>query len=371
MNLNDYTSKTDIKFRHNLLISEANSLGYALLPPSDTIKYDVAIIGVNSDTNALQNKGTALAPDLIREHLYALKGTFSNFYLSDLGNIVPTKSVKDTYSALSMIIEELVSNRVIPIILGGSQDITLPLFQGLSAVRSPLNMNVIDVCSDFSSEEDFHNHNYLSEIIKSDKLEAFSLMGFQNYLTDESLLQKNLNVPFEKMRLGLVRKLMSETEVTLRDADLVSMDIGAVRRADAPACAHGQANGLYAEEACQLARYAGYSDRLAAFGLFEVNPSLDHHSQTSSLAAQIVWHLLDGLNNRHKDYPLRDITSYNNYQVHQPDISQDIRFYNNPANNRWWMEIPGKEPKIVSCTMRDYNDARQNKIPDRFIRWQH
>ncbi len=370
MNLKDYVKQSDIQFKDQLLIPEAKALGNALHPISGSIDFDVALIGVCTDINASQNKGTASAPDLIRKHLYALKGNFNNFYLADLGNIVATKSVKDTYSALSLVVEELIKNRVIPIIMGGSHDITLPLYKGTAASKNHVNLSLIDVCSDYTNEADFHNHNFLADILTSKNLESLSLLAYQNYLTDDVLPEQHLTVPFEKVRLGNVRKLMNDTEVTLRDADLLSLDIGAVRRADAPGCAHGQANGLYAEEICQMARYAGFSDRISAFGLFEVNPLLDQNTQTISLAAQIIWHFLEGLNNRQKDYPVREISSYNNYMVHQPDINQDIRFFNNPANNRWWMEIPGKQPKIISCSMRDYHDARQNKIPDRFMRWQ-
>jgi hypothetical protein len=42
----------------------------------------------------------------------------------------------------------------------------------------------------------------------------------------------------------------------LRDADLVSFDISAVKQSEAPASRFASPNGLAAEDACQLARYA-------------------------------------------------------------------------------------------------------------------
>lgn len=369
MDLSHYLIPADVSSFQTSLISKELSLGSHFVIANASINYDVALIGVNNDVNALNNKGTAAAADIIRKHLYALKGVFTNFYIADLGNIIPTKSVKDTYSALNQVIEYLTQHRVIPIILGSSQEITFPIFEGLKHTIPSINLVDIDMSADFSDGEDFHNHSYLNNILSNPALQAFSLIAYQNYLTDEDGLEKKLNVPFEKLRLGKVRQRIGDTEIILRDADFVTIDMGAVRRADAPGCEHGTANGLYAEEICQLARFAGFSDRISTLGLFETNPSLDLHEQTSGLAAQVIWHFLDGLNSRQKDYPLRDISTYLTYVVHQPDINQDIKFYNNQTNGRWWMEIPDAEHKIIACTQSDYQQAQQNKLPERFMRW--
>ena len=38
------------------------------------------------------------------------------------------------------------------------------------------------------------------------------------------------------------------------------------------------------EEACQILRYAGMSDKLTSVGIYEINPLFDNHDQTSHLA---------------------------------------------------------------------------------------
>jgi len=43
-------------------------------------------------------------------------------------------------------------------------------------------------------------------------------------------------------------------------------------------------------EAAGSFRYAGMSDKLSSFGIYEINPLFDNHDQTSHLAAQMIWY---------------------------------------------------------------------------------
>ena len=77
------------------------------------------------------NPGSATAPDAIRQQLYALRGGFSNIKIKDLGNLKKGKTLADTYAALRNVTEELLSMGVIPVVMGGSHELTLPLFEAM------------------------------------------------------------------------------------------------------------------------------------------------------------------------------------------------------------------------------------------------
>jgi hypothetical protein len=47
----------------------------------------------------------------------------------------------------------------------------------------------------------------------------------------------------------------------VRYSDVVAVDISAVRQGDAPANANPSPHGLYGEQLCQVARFAGMSDK--------------------------------------------------------------------------------------------------------------
>ena len=62
-----------------------------------------------------------------------------NFNIYDLGIIQPGDRIKDTYFALTQVVSELVKNNVLPIVLGGSQDLTFALYQAYQHLEQMVN----------------------------------------------------------------------------------------------------------------------------------------------------------------------------------------------------------------------------------------
>src|SRR5690606_28875003 len=118
----------------------------------------------------------------------------------------------------------------------------------------------------------------------------------------------------------------------------------------------GSPNGFFADEICRLARYAGISDRVQAFGLFEIDALCDRDQATVKLGAQIIWYYLEGYINRKHDYPQASLEDSTKYVVQIDEIDFPIVFYNSNKTGRWWLEVEaphGQENKqvsvIVSC----------------------
>ncbi|MCK9156248.1 MAG: formimidoylglutamase [Paludibacteraceae bacterium] len=327
--------------------------------------YNVALIGVDSEVGSV-NKGCDVAPDEIRKQLYALRGGLKDLRIADLGNLKKGEKSSDTYYALRDVVSELVSNAIIPIIIGGSQDLSLSVFEGLKDQRSELNMVVVDPRVDVGlGEVPFGSNSYLNKILEDEVLFRLDLLGYQTYLCSNTQLSELVKRNHWGTRLGILRANPEKTEPIFRDSDFVSVDMAVVRQSDAPGNAHPLPNGLFGEELCQLARYAGFSDRISAFGIFETNPFFDNNGQTSELAAEVIWHFLEALDNRYGDYPKRELSNYTKYVVPDMDGDEEMVFYNNNLNNRWWIEIPTSKGKCVfSCTYQDYRLAKENQIPD-------
>jgi arginase family enzyme len=57
---------------------------------------------------------------------------------------------------------------------------------------------------------------------------------------------------------------IEETEPILRSSHLMMFDLNSLRLSDAPGTSNKSPNGLYAEEACQIIRYAGLSNRISS-----------------------------------------------------------------------------------------------------------
>ncbi|MFA6352610.1 MAG: hypothetical protein WCW86_09825, partial [Bacteroidales bacterium] len=126
------------------------------------------------------------------------------------------------------------------------------------------------------------------------------------------------------------------------------------------------------EEACQLARYAGLSDRLTLLALTDYEPARDTSGQTAGLAAQLIWFFLQGVSQRKAEYPFTDIKDYQKYTVNLAQSGHELVFFKSPLSNRWWMQVPYPDPKyqrsvIIACSLRDYQTACDGDIPDRWL----
>jgi formiminoglutamase len=340
---------------------------------------DMAIVGVCESRNSINNEGSALAPDQVRNYLYNLyQGSF-RARMVDLGNIQQGHEVEDTYYALKTTIEYLIRNNIIPIIIGGSQDLTYAQFLGYENLEQTINVVTVDSTFDIGNpEEDIKNNAYLGKIIlyQPNFLFNYSNIGYQTYLVDPTSLNMMNRLYFDTYRLGQVRDMIEESEPVIRHADMLSFDISSIKHSDAPANSIASPNGFYAEEACQMMRYAGMNDKLTSVGIYEINPEFDVQGKTASLAAQMIWCFADGFYNRKNDFPSRTSNDYVKFHVVLQDEKYTINFFKSKKSDRWWMEVPYPPTKglkferhtLLPCSYKDYELAVSNEVPDRW--WQ-
>jgi hypothetical protein len=162
----------------------------------------------------------------------------------------------------------------------------------------------------------------------------------------------------------------------LRNADIVSFDISAIRMSEAPGSGNAGPNGFYGQEAAQLCRYAGMSDKLTSFGIYEFNPAMDREGQTAHLVAQMIWCFIEGVSQRKMDYPIGDYSEYYKYIVPMTESDHEIIFYKSTKTDRWWMDVPYPAGKsrdyerhhLVPCTYEEYQQATNEEMPDRWWR---
>jgi formiminoglutamase len=343
----------------------------------------IALLGVAEDRRAMNNTGCALAPNKVRTHLYQLfQGSFK-LRIADLGNIRRGDQLTDTYFAVKKVVSWLIKKKITPVIIGGSQDISYANYQAYEELGQIINLVAVDSRFDIGirKDEKTHHRNYLSTILTHQPNYLFNYVniGYQTYFVDQDAIELMEKLYFDTYRLGVVRKDLEEVEPIVRNADMLSFDISCVRQPDAPGNANASPNGFSGEEACQIIRYAGLSDKLSSIGIYEINPSLDHGDQTTHLAAQMIWYFLDGYFHRKNDMPDRkrkDAGEYIKYVVSIKDFKDAITFYKSKKSDRWWMEVPypsGLHQKyerqfLVSCSYNDYLAACQDEMPEKW--WQ-
>lgn len=339
----------------------------------------IALIGVCESRNAPSNTQCNIAPDKVRDYFYALyPGSFKPSII-DLGNIQAGNTIDDTYYALKTTINYLIKKNIVPIIIGGSQDLTYAQFLGYEKLEQTINIVTIDSEFDLGNPEgNISNHAYLGKIIlhQPNYLFNYSNIGYQTYLVDQVGLNMMNKLYFDTYRLGQIRDAIEESEPIIRHADMISIDITAIKHSDAPANPHASPNGFYSEEVCQMMRYAGMNDKLSSVGIYEINPEYDIQGKTSHLAAQMIWCFMDGFYHRKDDFPSRSDPDYVKFHVVLQDEKYEINFFKSKKTDRWWMEVPYPPSKglkferhtLLPCSYKDYELAINNEIPDRW--WQ-
>ena len=376
-----YLESVKIKFKNQFHISTDSILGKELIfadENTDISTLDnirLAIIGIpHSDIN--YNKGCSEAPDKIREKLYHLSGIFNKKVILDLGNLKKGKTQNDTFFAFREIFTTLLKKNIPLIILGGKNNISYTVYQSYSELKNSINISsVSSKIEPFNIQNKKDQTNYLEKILseKDNYLFNFTNIGYQNYYVSDDDISILNKLMFNTFRLGVVRENIREVEPEIRDTDFLSFDISSIRQADAPAHQEPCPNGFFGEEACQIAKYAGISDRLNCFGLFELNPEFDNNSQTINLASQIIWYFIEGLKLRNNDFPNTDIQDFTKFIVELSESEHKIIFYKSPRSDRWWMEVPsGKADSInniiVACSFEDYQRACNQEVPDRWLK---
>jgi len=334
---------------------------------------EIVIIGVKEDRNSINNLGTGSNLSQIRKELYELFPGSWHKKIIDLGNIEKGNNVSDTYFALKEVVSFLLKKNIIVILIGGGNDILYANYRAYDSLEQVVNLVSVDAKFDLGSfEDELSAESYLYKIImdKPNNLFNFSNIGYQTYFNsqDEKELIKNLF--FDAYRLGEISQNIEVTEPILRDADIVSIDLGAIKHTEATANKKASPNGLTGVESCAIARYAGLSDKVSSFGIYEYNPKLDNDNQSAKLIAQIIWYFIEGVNYRYNDYPFDIKDKYKKYIV--PVENQTINFFKSNKSDRWWMEISVNnnlnKTTLIPCTYNDYLDTCNQNIPDRWFR---
>ncbi len=380
MQFNEYLVPVD-RESEKLLPLDDDSLGKHLITgpfTEELTEIDVAIIGVNETRGAFEHYPGDGAADAFRTQLYKLKKHDGICRIADLGDLKPGKTKEDTYFGLASIIADLVSRKIIPVIIGGSQDLTFAHYLAYKNLSQVINMAAIDSRFDLGKpEEELNSHSYLGKIIlqKPNFLFNFSCIGYQTYFVGQQAVDMMSRLYFDTYRLGAVKTDLSEMEPVIRNADLLSFDLSAIRYSDSPAGSSPSPNGFNGEEACQLMMYAGMSDKMNGLGLYEFNPGNDRDHQTVSLMAQMVWYFLEGFTNRKKDLPAPGKNSFVTYRVTVSGNDRELIFLKSKKSDKWWMEFAMPEGKnlqsrqiYIPCSYKDYQLACNDELPERW--WQ-
>ena len=346
--------------------------------PLELDDVDIAIIGVSEYRNTYNSVGEDFSLNEVRKTLYNLFPGNWSLNISDLGDLRLGDTVSDTYLALQSIVSELLKNNIIPIIIGGSQDITYANYRSYDYLEKTVNIVNIDPNFDLGdSSKPIKNNSYLGKIIldKPHNLFNYSTLGYQTYFNSQEEIDLMQKLYFEAYRLGELSNNIQNVEPVLRDANIVTLDLKSVRSSEVSTKQKFSPNGFSGKEICAISRYAGISNKVSSFGVYEYIPSSEDEA-TEMLIAQVIWYFIEGVNCRVMDSNFYNTADFQKYTVLVDN--QELVFLKSIKSSRWWVEIPFlqnsnnklEEHSLLPCMHQDYIDASNGIIPERWFKAQ-
>ena len=340
----------------------------------DLDKVQIAIIGV------LENRGDSNQVEDV--DLTNIRKEFYNLYpgnwqssIADLGDIRSGDELSDTYFALKSVISTLIKKKIIPIVIGGSQDLTYALYRAYDVLEQMVNLVAIDSKFDLGKENSSDvASSYLTRMIieEPNNLFNYSVIGYQTYYNAQEEIDLMEKLFFEGYRLGEVTNNITISEPVFRDADIVSVDLTSIQTSSSGNFITFTPNGFNGKEICSLSRYAGISDKVSLFGVFNHNNT----KHESVLIAQIIWYFIEGFQYRANEYPFSSKDNYFKYIV--PLEQEELVFYKSDKTERWWIEVPQlihsntktQKTTLLPCSYEDYLGAIDQEIPERWWKTQ-
>lgn len=338
----------------------------------DFSPFDIAIIGVKEARAAgFKNLSSDMAPDEIRKNFYRLNIPNPMPRLIDLGNIRDAEEVVDSYEYLETVLNFLYKNDITVIILGGSQDLTLPQFSAFTSITDNVNVAIVDERIDLmKSQETVTSDGYIQHIMASSQPQLFHLtiFGYQSYFTNYNVLDVIDSMSYEAIRLGQARYTVPQWNHIFRIADMVSIDISCVKQSDAPGRSLQSPNGFLSDELCQITRICGMNPTMKSIGIYELNPQFDIRHLTTQMVSHSLWYFLEGFTYRTNESPEIE-EQQDNFLVyiveHTEFSSTPFQFWHSKLSNNWWVEIPtnkGSETRFFPCSAADYTSSSNGEM---------
>lgn len=330
--------------------------------------YDVFILGCGERRGSQHNKLWSHSADTVRAALYNMYDWHTDIKVADIGNIAEGATQRDTIKALTTVLAELHKHNKTVVIIGGSQDMTLAQYAPFKEQEKMVNVASIDMLMDLEESEQLDDTSYLLQMFTEQPnfVRHYNHLAFQSYYVNPSLIQTLDRLRFDCYRLGNVRSQLMDMEPVLRNCDILSIDLNVLRACDAPFNPTASPNGLFADELCQLVKYAGMANHLQSIAFYNLYEDHDTNEHGAHTVAQALWYFIDGYRIKLIESTLDQTQDFEEYHIHIEETL--ISFKKSKRTTRWWMQLP--DESYIPCAYNDYATATTNEFPERWFRAQ-
>jgi agmatinase len=267
---------------------------------------DIVLIGVPDESRShAERRGTSRAPDIIR-----LASNESEFFKRD-GKIIPTSPMRGSLNdkkimdlgnvereRLPSIICHLISNRKLPIIMGGDHSITTIALKQIGKMLGKISIFYFDAHPDFVSSTKNYYGSVMTDSAEFIDFKNSVLVGTRSAEAEEldNAAKVGLEVitPLDLAELGLPR-LAGRLTNERQQKKYVSVDLDCLDPAFAPGVSVPSPGGLSSTELLYLVKRIVNSG-IIALDIVELSPDFDLNNITAWLAARIISESMASLN---------------------------------------------------------------------------
>lgn len=302
----------------------------------------------------------------VRRELNKLSKLDFTLPVCDLGNLISGRSHADTHFVLQELLLACFKKNIIPIVIGGSNDMAFSLFSALNHHRKNITYTQIsNVVSLAANSEEITENNYLTKIFSDTNfsLKNYHHLGYQKHLNEVDSVRLMKEVDFDVVRLAEMMNTTENTEHFFRRADLVTVNCDAVESFSDGFSTTPQVNGLNRREICAYMKEAGLSDNLACAGIFNFNA--DSSSQLNNqLLAQMIWHLVEGINIQ-RSHPRE--RQFETFHIMADDTQ--YTFQRDSFSGLWYFGSDENRENLIPCSRQEYEAAIRGDLPARLLKF--
>jgi len=280
----------------------------------------------------------------VRESISKLHNHFS-VEIVDIG-ILSVENISTIYQVIS----ELQDGIILPVFLGVTKD------------------DFWNLCQSMDKEQKINYATFVSNTIcLSANNYDINNIGFQrHYISKENYIEIATSSNAH-LSLGSLRQQKELIEPLMRDSNYIHFDLAAIRKSDCPNIKKALPTGITSEEACQLMRYAGESMRCKLITI-DTQSSNKNSETEAMLVAEMIWYMIEGHEAKPSEHPAIS-DNFNKYIVEMSNMDFSLEFFQSTNSGKWWFRSHQNEKMYVSCSLKEYESARQDEIPDRILNY--
>jgi formiminoglutamase len=265
---------------------------------------DIGIIGYVCDEGVKRNQGRIGAqkgPKSIRNKLGKLPIHFENKKIIDFGDVICIdENLEDCQKALSKTVSTLISNKILPIAIGGGHDIAYANFNGIKEAIKNVSNNKIGIIN-FDAHFDLRavetqpsSGTPFHQIITENNAVAYFAIGIQQQSNPKELFeiaaQKKVSYISNFDCETFSKDLKSNLNTFIKEVDYlyITIDMDGFSSAYAPGVSAPSALGFTPSFVYKVLAFLFQSKKVISCDIAELNPDFDRDDSTASLAARLV-----------------------------------------------------------------------------------